>query len=84
MKYPPWLLKEYAVEIGPMLADIYQSSVDSGQVPCKWKHARVCGMHKKGDKSDPANYRPISLTCIASKVLEHIVHSHMMKHLEPI
>ena len=26
---PPWLLKEYAVEIGPMLADIYQSSVDT-------------------------------------------------------
>ena len=65
-----------------MLADIYQSSVDSGQVPCKWKHPRVCGLHKKGDKSDPANYRPISLTCIASKVLEHIVHSHVMKHLE--
>ena len=65
-----------------MLADIYQSSVDSGQVPCKWKHPRVCGVHKKGDKSDPANYRPISLTCIASKVPEHIVHSHVMKHLE--
>ena len=33
-----------------------------------------------GDKSDPSNYRPISLTCISSKVLEHIIHSHMMKH----
>ena len=65
-----------------MLADIYHSSVDSGQVPCKWKHARVCGMHKKGNKSDPAKYRPISLTSMASKVLEHIVHSHVMKHLE--
>ena len=28
------------------------------------------------------NYRPISLTCIASKTLEQIVHSHVMKHLE--
>ena len=65
-----------------MQADINQSSVDSCQVPCKWKHARVCGVHKKGDKSDPANYRPISLTCIASKVLEHIFHSHVRKRLE--
>ena len=37
---------------------------------------------KKGKKSDPSNYRPISVTCIASKILEHIVHSHVMKHFE--
>lgn len=46
-----------------------------------WKEANVCAIHKKGKKSDPANYRPISLTCVASKVLEHIVHSQAMKHL---
>ena len=37
---------------------------------------------RKGKKSDPSNYRPISLTCMASKILEHIVHSHVMKHFE--
>ena len=37
---------------------------------------------KKGKKSDPSNYRPVSLTCIALKILEHIVHSHVMKHFE--
>ena len=37
---------------------------------------------RKGKKSDPSNYRPISLTCMASKILEHIVHGHMMKHFE--
>ena len=79
---PPWFLKEYAAEIGPMLAAIYQASVDSGRVPSKWKHANVCSVYKNGGKSNPANYRPISLTCIASKVLEHIIHSHIMKHLE--
>jgi len=36
---------------------------------------------RKGKKSDPANYRPISLTFVASKILEHIVHSFIMKHL---
>ena len=65
-----------------MLAAIYQASVDSGRVPSKWKHANVCSVYKNGGKSNPANYRPISLTCIASKVLEHIIHSHIMKHLE--
>jgi len=36
----------------------------------------------KGDKYLASNYRPVSLTCICCKVLEHIVVSNMMKHLE--
>ena len=36
---------------------------------------------KKGDKSNPANYRLISLTCVLCKVLEHIVASNLAKHL---
>ena len=38
-------------------------------------------LFKKGDKSDPANYRPISLTCILCKVMEHIVASNLSQHL---
>ena len=79
---PPWFLKEYAHEIGPILTLIYQASIDSGIVPSRWKYANVCGVFKGGQKSNPCNYRPISLTCIASKVLEHIVHSHVMKHVD--
>ena len=79
---PPWFLKEYAHEIGAILTLIYQASIDSGIVPSRWKYANVCGVFKGGQKSNPCNYRPISLTCIASKVLEHIVHSHVMKHLD--
>ena len=37
---------------------------------------------KKGDKSLAANYRPISLTCILCKVLEHILASNIVKHLD--
>ena len=41
----------------------------------------MCAVFKKGKKSVPANYRPISITCVASKILEHIVHSFILKHL---
>ena len=42
--------------------------------------ARVTPIYKKGTKSDPSNYRPISLTCIACKLLEHIIASNVMRH----
>ena len=72
---PLWFLKEYAKEIGPILAAIYQISMNTGCIPFKWKHAKVCGVHENGDNLNPANYRPISLTCKASKILGHI-HIH--------
>ena len=37
---PPWFLKEYALEIGPILTAIYQASIDSGIVPSGWKYAK--------------------------------------------
>ena len=37
---------------------------------------------KKGEKYNPANYRPVSLTSVCCKVLEHIITSHIMNHLE--
>ena len=37
---------------------------------------------KKGDKSLASNYRPISLTCILCKVLEHILASNIVKHID--
>ena len=35
---------------------------------------------KKGDKTDPANDRPISLTCVLCKLLGHIIASNISKH----
>ena len=64
-------------KVSKVLTDIYQDCIDTGTVPSQWKHANLCAIHKKGKKSDPSNYRPVSLTCIASKVLEHIVHIHV-------
>ena len=61
---PPWFLKEYATEIAPILTNIFQDSIESGTVPSRWKSANVCGVLKKGKKSHPSNYRPITLTCI--------------------
>ena len=48
---------------------------------CIWNSANVSPIYKKGDISVAANYRPISLTCFLCKVLEHIIASNVVKHL---
>ena len=76
----PRVLKELASSIAPILKLIFQKSYSTGQLPSDWKKANVVPAYKKGPKSDPANYRPISLTCICCKMMEHIIASSIMKH----
>jgi hypothetical protein len=44
-----------------------------GAVPKEWRTTSVVPIFKKGDKSNAANYRPVSLTAICSKLQEHIL-----------
>ena len=64
------------------LCHIFNQSLKFGTVTDDWRHANITPIYKKGDRSKPENYRPISLTCIASKVMEHIVTSHIIKFVE--
>ena len=79
---PPWFLKLAAEEISPYLTDIFQTSVDTGKVPTMWKEANITPVFKKGSRAEASNYRPVSLTVVSCKILEHIISSHVMKHAE--
>ena len=68
--------------IAPVLHVIYQKSLDTGRVPKDWSTAYVCPLFKKGDTSLASNYRPISLTSILCKVLEHIVTTNVVSHMD--
>jgi hypothetical protein len=70
---PSMVLKELASEILPILSIIYNVSIKVGEIPDDWRSAVITPAFKKGQKYVPANYRPISLTCICCKVIEHIV-----------
>ena len=80
-QFKPIVLQTLHAELAPILQVKFQKSLDSGKLPYIWKEADVSPIFKKGDKSDPANYRPISLTCVLCKVLEHKVASNLTKHL---
>ncbi|KAL8595170.1 hypothetical protein ACOMHN_013843 [Nucella lapillus] len=78
----PRVLKELAKELAPGLTAVFQSSLTTGSVPADWKDAHVTPIFKKGEKYNPANYRPVSLTCVACKLMEHIVVSAMLQHFD--
>jgi hypothetical protein len=44
-------------------------SINTGQIPEDWKNANIVSIFRKGDRSKPSNYRPVSLTSVASKIL---------------
>ena len=72
---------ECVSEIAPILTLIYNVSLAQGTVPGDWRQANVAPIFKKEEKYDAANYRPVSLTCICCKTLEHIIVSNINKHL---
>ena len=50
-------------------------------MPADWKLANVSPIRKKGSRAMASNYRPVSLTCLASKLMESIIRDAMVRHL---
>ena len=59
------------------LATIFKKSLSISKLPSDWKLAHVTPLHKRGSSDQPNNFRPISLTSIPCKLLEHIVLHHL-------
>ena len=51
-------------------------------VPYQWRVSQVVPVHKKRCRSDPKNYRPVSLLPIIGKIMEKIIASEIREHLE--
>ena len=77
----PKVLMELAASLSAPLSALYRSSLSSGQLPDDWKVGQVTPIFKKGRKDDASNYRPVSLTSVASKVLESIIRDQLLEHL---
>ena len=77
----PRVLMEVAEQVNEILTDIFNSSLESGQVPEDWRVANVTPLFKKGSREELGNYRPVSLTSVVGKVLETLIEDQMSNHL---
>ena len=76
------LIKFVAHEISTPLAHIFNLSIDSGKFPSALKKSRTVPIFKGGDAELCDNYRPISLQSSISKILEKMVATQLINHLE--
>ena len=63
------------------LCFIFNQSLKSCNIPSQWKHSLIIPIHKKGNRGNPSNYRPVSLTSSFSRLFESIIAEKMMHHL---
>lgn len=65
------LIKSLSAALTCNLTKIMNLSLENGQFPKKWERANVTAIWKgKGSKTDPSNYRPISVLPIFARLLE--------------
>jgi len=78
---PSFIYKYFSNVLSPMVASLFNESIDSGVFPDKLKTARVVPVHKAGDKTNVNNYRPISTLPFLSKVFEKLMYKRLVSFL---
>jgi hypothetical protein len=63
---------------------IFNESIKQGSLPNNWKQANITPLFKKGKRTLPSNYRPVSLTSVACKTIERILAARKIEYLNKI
>ena len=75
------LLKEASSIVTRSLTFIITLSITTGIFPNAWKRARVSPIFKEDLRTDPNNYRPISVLPVVSKLIERVVFNQLYEYL---
>ena len=79
----PHVLKYCCTFIVSPVTHLFSTCLNQSTLPQEWKVHKICPIPKKGDLSKVTNYRPISLLCCLSKVLESIIYAKMIPFVYP-
>ena len=77
----PMVLKSCAEALCSPIHHLFCVSLSTGKLPAEWRTHLITPIFKSGDKSSVKNYRPISLLCTISKVLERLVFICVADHV---
>ncbi len=79
---PSFLYKQCKNVLAFPLALLFSRSLAMGDLPEIWKRSLIVPIFKKGNKSLPTNYRPVSLTCAAMLIFERCIKVPIVQHIE--
>ena len=80
--FHPYMLKAFSEALSLSSYLLFVRSFNKGALPTLWKTSIVSPLFKSGNRCDPLNYRPVSLTSVCCKDLEWIIVSQLMNYLE--
>ena len=82
---PVVVLKNCEPELSFILTDLFNLCLKESCFPDCWKVSSVVPVFKNvGERSDPKNYRPVSLLSVVSKVFEKLINDKLVRHLESV
>lgn len=81
-KIPSKYLKRYCESVASSLVKIFSVSLINGALPSQWLLARIVPVYKAGDRLDIGNYRSISITCMAGKILKHVICKLLVEYIK--
>ena len=74
-------MKDFKEVVSPLLAHIFNVSINNGIFPNKLKVARVLPIYKEGDKKERGNYRPVSVLSNVARLFEKPVYIQLINYL---
>ena len=77
----PKVLMEVAEEIAEPVYMIYEESLLTSSIQDYWEVANITSIFKGGDRKDPGNYRPVSLTSVLCKGLGKLIREKILDHI---
>ena len=79
---PARILTSFKEQLAEPLCLFWSESLSSGCIPDPLKIQQITPIYKKGDRTDPANYRPVSLTSHVMKTFERVFRKNLVSYLE--